>query len=117
MVFVRFDNPSVHVLGFLRANRELPAPARHLFGTWKALGSACMRYGRDFDFGARPPPPVKEGDELTVTIEGMGSAGDGLARVKGFVIFVPDTKVDDEVKIRVVKVAQKVAFAEKVDTE
>jgi predicted RNA-binding protein with TRAM domain len=76
-----------------------------------------MRYERGFDMAGRPPPPVKEGDELTVTIEGMGSAGDGLARIKGFVIFVPGTKVDDEVKIRVVKVASKVAFAEKVEVE
>jgi predicted RNA-binding protein with TRAM domain len=76
-----------------------------------------MRYERGYvDFG-RPPPPVKEGDVLTVKIEGMGSSGDGLARVKGFVIFVPGTKMDDEVKVRVTKVSRKVGFAEKVEEE
>jgi predicted RNA-binding protein with TRAM domain len=74
-----------------------------------------MRYERGYvDFG-RPPPPVKEGDVVTVKIEGMGSSGDGLARVKGFVIFVPDTSVDEEVTVRVTKVSRKVGFAEKVD--
>jgi predicted RNA-binding protein with TRAM domain len=74
-----------------------------------------MRYDRGYvDFG-RPPPPVKEGDVLTVKIEGMGSSGDGLARVKGFVIFIPGTRMDEEVKVRVTKVSRKVGFAERME--
>lgn len=81
----------------------------------KVHGSARMRYERGYvDFG-RPPPPVKEGDVLTVKIEGMGSSGDGLARIKGFVIFVPGVKMDEEVTVRVTKVSRKVGFAEKVE--
>ena len=57
---------------------------------------------------------MKEGDVLNVTIEGMGSSGDGLARVKGFVIFVPGTKMEEECTVRVTKVSRKVGFAEKV---
>ena len=80
-------------------------------------GSAEMRYDRGYvDFG-RPPPPVKEGDVLKVKIEGVGSSGDGLARVKGFVIFVPGTRMEEEVKVRVTKVSRKVGFAEKVDDD
>ena len=76
-----------------------------------------MRYDRGYvDFG-RPPPPVKEGDVLKVKIEGVGSSGDGLARVKGFVIFVPGTRMEEEVKVRVTKVSRKVGFAEKVDDD
>ncbi len=63
---------------------------------------------------ARPPPPVKEGDELEVKIEGVGSQGDGIARVKGFVIFVPGAKLDETVKIKVTKVGRNVGFADKV---
>jgi predicted RNA-binding protein with TRAM domain len=74
-----------------------------------------MRNDRNYGVYARPAPPVKEGEELTVKIEGIGSSGDGLARVKGFVIFVPGTKVDEEVKIRVTKVSRKVGFAEKIE--
>lgn len=65
----------------------------------------------------RPPPPVAEGDILTVKIEGIGSSGDGLARVKGFVIFVPETSVDDEVRVRVTKVSRRVGFAERIEEE
>lgn len=73
-----------------------------------------MRYDRGYVDFTRPPPPVKEGDVLNVKIEGMGSSGDGLARVKGFVIFVPGTKMEEECTVRVTKVSRKVGFAEKV---
>lgn len=63
-------------------------------------------------FGRRSFAPISVGDELDVKIETVGSKGDGVARVKGFVIFVPGTKQGDEVKIRVNKVLNKVSFAE-----
>lgn len=63
-------------------------------------------------FGRRSFAPINVGDELDVKIEAVGSKGDGVARVKGFVIFVPGTKQGDEVKIRVNKVLNKVSFAE-----
>lgn len=56
--------------------------------------------------------PVKEGEELNVVIEAVAEKGDGVAKKSGFVIFVPGTKTGDKVKIRVKKVAKKVAFAE-----
>ena len=52
---------------------------------------------------------------MTVKVEGMGSSGDGLARVKGFVIFIPGVKMDEEVTVRITKVSRKVGFAEKVE--
>jgi 23S rRNA (uracil1939-C5)-methyltransferase len=55
--------------------------------------------------------PVKEGEELSVVIESVAEKGDGVAKKQGFVIFVPGTKVGDKVKIKVNKVAKKVAFA------
>ena len=56
--------------------------------------------------------PVKVGEELDVKIEAVGEKGDGIAKVKGFVIFVPNAKQGDEVKVRITKVLRKVAFAE-----
>ena len=56
--------------------------------------------------------PVKEGEELNVTIEAIGEKGDGIARVKGFVIFVPGTKKGDTVKIKVTRVLRRVGFGE-----
>ncbi|HYD03858.1 MAG TPA: TRAM domain-containing protein [Alphaproteobacteria bacterium] len=55
--------------------------------------------------------PVKDGEELSVVIESVAEKGDGVAKKQGFVIFVPGTKVGDKVKIRISKVAKKVAFA------
>jgi predicted RNA-binding protein with TRAM domain len=47
--------------------------------------------------------PVAEGETYDVTIEDVAREGDGIARVQGFVIFVPNTKVGDAVKIRVMR--------------
>ncbi len=60
----------------------------------------------------RNMPPIRIGDEMDVTIESVGEKGDGLAKVKGFVIFVPNTKKGDNVKVRITKVFRKVGFAE-----
>ena len=58
--------------------------------------------------------PVKAGEEINVKIEAVGEKGDGIAKVKGFVIFVPNTKQGDDVKVKITKVLKKVAFAEVV---
>ncbi len=60
-------------------------------------------------------PPVKVGDVRSVKIEALGSGGDGIAKVSGFVVFVPGTNVGDNVTVRVVKVLKKYAFAEVVE--
>lgn len=56
--------------------------------------------------------PVNVGDEVDVKIEAVGEKGDGVAKIKGFVIFVPGVKEGDTVRIRVTKVLRKVGFAE-----
>lgn len=58
--------------------------------------------------------PVKEGQEIEVKIEAVGEKGDGIAKVDGFVLFVPNAKVGDEVKIKITRVLRKVGFAEVV---
>ena len=71
----------------------------------------------DRDGGGYAPrnfAPVKVGDEFTVTIEAVGEKGDGIAKKDGFVLFVPNTKQGDTVKIRVTRVLRKVGFAEVV---
>lgn len=59
-------------------------------------------------------PPVSEGQTIDVLIESVGDKGDGVAKVQGFVIFVPGTKKGDTVKIKIKRVSTNVAFAEKV---
>ena len=56
--------------------------------------------------------PVREGEEYKVSIEAVGEKGDGIAKVKGFVLFVAGVKKGDYVKIRITKVLQNVGFAE-----
>ena len=79
-------------------------------------GGSSGGYGGGYGGGSRGGGsgfvPVKEGEELSVVIESVAEKGDGVAKKQGFVIFVPGTKVGDKVKIRVKKVAKKVAFAE-----
>lgn len=58
--------------------------------------------------------PVKEGDELDVKIEAVGAKGDGIAKKDGFVLFVPNTKEGDEVRVRVSRVLRRVGFADVV---
>jgi predicted RNA-binding protein with TRAM domain len=58
--------------------------------------------------------PINVGETYDVTIEDVGREGDGIARVEGFVIFVPNTQKGDAVKIRVTKVSRRVAFGEVV---
>lgn len=64
-------------------------------------------------FGARKSfAPINVGDELDVVIEAVGEKGDGMAKVKGFVIFIPNTKEGDSVRIKVTRVLKNVGFAE-----
>ena len=61
--------------------------------------------------------PVKVGDIVDVKIEAVGEKGDGIAKVKGFVIFVPNAKEGETVKIKITKVLRKVGFGEIVTEE
>lgn len=64
--------------------------------------------------GSEPAAPVEAGKEYEVKIEDIAREGDGIARVEGFVIFVPDAKVGDEVKIQIDRVMRRFAIGHKV---
>lgn len=59
--------------------------------------------------------PVSVGETYEVSINAVGGKGDGIAKIKGFVLFVPNVKKGDYVKIKIVKVLQNVGFAEVVE--
>lgn len=59
--------------------------------------------------------PVEEGKTYEVTVEDLGSKGDGIARVDGFVVFVPETEVGEVVEVEISSVGRKFAFGEVVD--
>jgi len=56
--------------------------------------------------------PVDEGDIVEVEIDDLGSKGDGVARIDGFVIFVPGGEVGETYDVEVTSVGRKFAFAE-----
>ena len=57
--------------------------------------------------------PVKVGEQYDVTIEAISNRGDsGVAKIEGFVIFVPGTKVDDKIKVKITKVGNGYATGE-----
>jgi len=66
-------------------------------------------------FGPRfPPKPVEIGKEYEVEIQETSRRGEGIARIKGLVCFVPNTKPGDKVKIRVTRISRRFCEAEVV---
>ena len=59
--------------------------------------------------------PVNVGETYEVSINAIGGKGDGIAKVKGFVLFVPNVKKGAYVKVKVTKVLANVGFAEVVE--
>lgn len=58
--------------------------------------------------------PVKVGDEVTLKIESIGEKGDGIAKIKGFIIFIPGVKEGQELKVKITRVLNKCGFGEVV---
>ncbi|MFQ6073780.1 MAG: TRAM domain-containing protein [Candidatus Bathyarchaeia archaeon] len=75
-----------------------------------------MRYERrGRRFGSRfPPKPVEIGKEYDVEIQETSRRGEGIARIKGLVCFVPNTKPGEHVKIRITRISRRFAEAEVV---
>jgi len=57
---------------------------------------------------------VEQGKEYEVDIKEISRRGDGVARIEGFVIFVPNTKPGEHVKVRVTQVGPRFATGEVV---
>ena len=60
-------------------------------------------------------PPINEGEEHTGIVESVGEKGDGILRIKGFVVFVPGVLKGDYVKVKIQKVLPKVSFGTLVE--
>ena len=91
---------------------------RRSFGPRREYG-ARRDYGPRRDYGSRreggfPPKPVEVGKEYDVEIQEVSRRGEGIARIKGLVCFVPNTKTGDHVKIRINRISSRFAEAEVV---
>lgn len=58
--------------------------------------------------------PVAEGQTYEVTISDIGERGDGIGKIEGMVIIVPDATPGETVKVRITRVERKVAFGRRV---
>lgn len=80
------------------------------YGGGRGFGGG-RRFGgpRDNDM----PKPVKVGEEYDVEISEVGSKGDGIARIKNFVVFVNGVKQGEKAKIKITDVRDRFAIGEK----
>jgi len=91
--------------------RRLPEKTKNAPRRPRRFGSSRrFRPSRPFFQSA----PVQENQELEVIIDDIGSRGDGVARIQSFLIFVPNSKIGERVKVRIVSVGGKFAVAERI---
>jgi predicted RNA-binding protein with TRAM domain len=64
--------------------------------------------------GGYAAKPVEVGKEYEVDIQEVSRRGEGIARVEGLVIFVPNAKQGQHVKIKVTRISSRFAEAEVV---
>jgi len=58
------------------------------------------------------PCPVEVGEELLVNITDLAPSGDGMSRIRGYIIVVPKAKPRDCLKVRITQVGEKTAIGE-----
>lgn len=69
--------------------------------------------------GSRKPgfnvkKPVELDKEYEAEIEDISTRGDGIAKIEGFIIFVPNTKKGEHVKFKITRVGNRFAIGELV---
>jgi len=57
------------------------------------------------------PKPVEIGEEYDVDIQELSRRGEGIARIKGLVTFIPNTKPGDHLKVRITRIGRRYAEA------
>jgi len=90
--------------------RRLPEKTRNIERKPRRFGSNYFDPAKTFF----QTIPVKENQEIEVVIDDIGSRGDGIARIQGYMIFVPNSRVGERVKVRILSVNGKFAVAEKL---
>ncbi|UCH32917.1 MAG: TRAM domain-containing protein [Candidatus Bathyarchaeota archaeon] len=58
--------------------------------------------------------PVEIDKEYEATIEDVSRRGDGIAKIEGFIIFVPNTKKGEHVRFKITRVGSRFAIGELV---
>jgi predicted RNA-binding protein with TRAM domain len=79
---------------------------------YKSNNSSFRSSFGSYGSGASKDSPVNVGEKHDVKIEDTARQGDGIARISGLVVFVPNTKVNDSVKIEIKEIKRNCAVAE-----
>jgi predicted RNA-binding protein with TRAM domain len=64
--------------------------------------------------GGFAPKPVEVGKEYEVEVQEVSRRGEGIARIEGLVIFIPNAKQGEHVKVKVTRISRRFAEAEVV---
>ncbi len=84
-------------------------------GSRGGFGGGSRGFGGDRPrFERTEPAPVNVGEEYDVEITEVGSRGDGIARIKNFVVFVPNVNKGDKVRIKIKELRGRSAIGEVV---
>ena len=104
-IFVRvfnFKKTSIHI-----GNKSSDYELLMSYASRTRYGSRSNYTNRSF--GSKP---VETGKEYNVQITETSRKGDGIARIQGFVIFVKDAQMGQDVKAKVTSVGERFATAE-----
>ncbi len=91
--------------------RRLPDKTRNAKRKLRRRGSK-KRYRPSKPFLQKAP--IWKSQELEVVVNDIGSRGDGIARIHGYMIFVPGGKMGERVKVKIKSVGGKFAVAERI---
>ncbi len=71
------------------------------------------RRGFDRDRGRSfLPKPVEIGSEYDVEVQELSRRGEGIARIKGLVTFIPNAKPGDHLRVKITRISRRFAEAE-----
>ncbi|MGZ8884831.1 MAG: TRAM domain-containing protein [Halobacteriota archaeon] len=81
---------------------------------YKSNNSSFRSSFGSYGSGSSNDSPVNVGTQYDVKIEDTAKQGDGIARISGLVVFVPNTKINDSVKVEIKEIKRNCAVAEVV---
>lgn len=103
-----FDGPDVETL-----RDRLEGTFEHVVAT--TPDASRKRSSERYLIGKRfVDAPVIVGESVTVTIEDRGDEGDGIARIDGYPIFIPDVDLEEEVTIEIEAVKGRYGFGSRI---
>jgi ATP-dependent RNA helicase DeaD len=78
------------------------------------INSTTVLRGRRYENSSNRHIPVKIGEKYEADIIKTSRRGDGIAKIKGFVIFIPNTRIGDRARFKINQISRKYATAEEI---